>query len=197
MFLIGAVALIHAAVLKAADRRDLLPCPAETFFGDYYRASPASPERRREFARMLLRRLEKLENAVPELSPAEREWLAGELTKTGRRNLTASDSIQNQKFTARMFIGKDLPLLRRLSSDGLALREEVNLWALVAENYEDYGYARAIGALVDANVIEAEFAPYPAEGLSTGDMLDFICRGQARQIMFPIVQPYLGGTLRR
>lgn len=192
------IAGYHVPFAAAADRQDAMPCPGVIFFGDYYHAAPAAPHKRREFAGMLLGRIQKLDAVVPELSPAEREWLARELSQAGPRSMAASDSIENQKFTSRAFIRRNLPLLKQLSKpEGLSLRKEVALWAVVAQNYENYDSARAIAALAAAHVIGPEFAPYAAEGDDGGEMLDFMCRDQARQISYLIVVPFLKGELRR
>ena len=180
----------------AAQSPKTLPCPAEFFFGDYYHAAPAPLTKRREFAKQLLGELAPLDSAVPELSPAERKWLAEELSHSGPRSLAASDSVENEKYVLRTFLNRCVPRLRRLAgSEKLPLREEVATWDLVAQDYDNFEYARAVGPLVEAHVIGTEFLPHTPEENDAGDSLDFICRGTAQQISVVIVVPYLKGQL--
>lgn len=167
------------------------PCPPNFFFKvDVVRPSPSE---RRGYAAFLLTSFERFFNVVPELSPREADWLSQELAASLNRQGRAGMSLLFDQSVAKSVSRDAVELLRVLSAGSFeSERKEARLWASVATNLMNSGFASATDRLAGEHVIADSFAGGPRKaGVPRNEMLDYTCREHSQLIMNRIVLPYL------
>ena len=155
----------------------------------------ANREFRKKEASRLLKLLSAMDEQVPVLSPAEQQWLDGELNSgNGRfteRVIRAMDSQEYDISKAKSHFAlllPDLQLLSQLKTE--SCKDEVLLWAKVASRIPDGELWRAVDSLVKRKIISKKSAEdFGSEFLAGNATL----RSQA--ILNGIVIPYLQGTM--
>jgi hypothetical protein len=169
------------------------PCQIAGFpwFGDKNGTTVASPQNRQEFAKYLAKHLRRLHDAVPNLSPAEQQWLAGELNAGNRRMISAFVSVENHKKTVKEYTTERLQSLDQLAS-GKVVKGEMLTWGAVANSYGGEDFARSVAALVEKKIIDNGFVPHAPDGEGQEEsLLNSFCQNTERQIMEHIILPFL------
>jgi len=154
----------------------------------------ATRELRKKEAGRLNTLLIAMDLQVPELSPAEKQWLDGELSSGNRKitqkyiNTTDSQeyAIDTVKSDFELIIGD----LNVLNTPPLACKYEVMLWADVASKLPDPALWQSVDHLVERKIISKQSVKdfgnsFPAANATL--------RSQA--ILNGVVVPYLKGTL--
>lgn len=160
----------------------------------------ANRELRMKEASKLANQLSAMDKQVPVLSPAEQQWLDGEMSSgNGRiteRVVRARDSKEWDMSTAKLHFALLIPTLHQLSAASVgqhsivSCKDEVLLWAKVASRLADGELWQAVESLVKRKIISKRSADEFGHSFLAGNAT---LRSQA--ILNGIVIPYLQGTL--
>lgn len=160
----------------------------------------ANRELRMKEASRLATLLSAMDKQVPVLSPAEQQWLDGEMNSgNGRiteRVLRAMDSKEWEMSTAKLHFALLIPALHRLSAASmgqrsvLSCKDEVLLWTKVASMLPDGELWQSVDSLVKRKLVSKRSAEDLGHSFLAGNAT---LRSQA--ILNGVVIPYLEGGL--
>jgi hypothetical protein len=204
--------LIRAAIVLVlvisgsaiADDNAKYPCATTSFFTapePGKTLAPAQRPQRLAFAESLEAATRLLDDAVPSLSPDDREWLNGELTSTnGKRQLEAQMTTQYFKWVVKLRTTERLQELRGIKQ-AKSISEEMTWWLGLAASYSDSEFVDGLVQLAERGVISKAFLPYPNITGDSGNgtwrvywnehALQSYCGNQSRDIIIWVVHPYL------
>lgn len=115
-----------------------------------------------ELAKTLLPQIQRLEAAIPDLSPREEEWLKGEIDqKDLRRSLRATESREHVMRMAKWNAGSLLGSLRVLTKAVTPRVQErqVDQWAFFVYTLIDYDAGMHLARLEGEGVIKSDSLP--------------------------------------
>jgi len=172
-------------------------------FGDFFltnqkNVNKATIDRkiRIQYAKLILKGVTSLDDAIPELSPAENTWLDKEFASGAKRHNLAFDSVENQKRMGKNFTKELIKCLNIIiNGEFTTKKQEVLCWAIIATDIIGYGYPRVIKNLINMKVVSANVVPGATLLPDIEDSISSECDFQAGEIMRHIVIPYLNDKL--
>jgi hypothetical protein len=155
----------------------------------------ANRDLRKNEASKLLTQLSAMDKQVPVLSPAEQQWLDGEINsgngKFTPRVLRAMDSREYDVSTAKSRFALLLPDLQLLSQLKTAsCKDEVLLWTKVASKLPNGDLWQSVESLVKRKIISKQSADEFGHSFLAGN-----ATLRAQSILNGVVIPYLQGTM--
>lgn len=155
-----------------------------------------SRQDRIELAKTYKERISKLDEAIPTLSPSQKEWLRKEYDENNqsggnvRRAMAASDSKEFNIRLAKRMTSENRKIITRLASEKFETRrEEAYLWAIFAVNLSYYEATHALFNLAERGMFDMSLT----NGQGSDDKLiaEHVRESQAHAIYANFVAPYL------
>ena len=157
---------------------------------------PLTAAQRQHLAQKWRKDINRLNEAIPTLSPSQEEWLKreydNEIKRSGNRftgrALAAMKSREYNIRLAKQFASQNASIIAVLS-EGKAVdrRQEAAAWALLAHNLMDREYGQAVLALVDYGVIDKAVLSHQDHYIENSQLW-------GQMILSGVLIPYLAGT---
>lgn len=133
-----------------------------------------------------------MNDAIPELSPAQKQWLDGELSSGSGLTKRVLDAMDSSEYllsqTKQQLVGTIRTLNLIVNGELKTLRQEALGWAIISYNLTDASFGSNVQLLVSRKIVESPAFRYGnlhAENLSL----------LGRSIMAGMVLPYLNDKL--
>ena len=139
--------------------------PIKSSLIDFSSGKTLSKEQRQQLAVYWSNDIYKLDNAIPDLSPSQKEWLDkeyfDEIKRAGgrftKRSINASNSLEYNLFRAKEYSGSNSKTISILTAGVENKYLEQVLWARLATIFVDYSFAQVIFELVEKKALDKSF----------------------------------------
>jgi hypothetical protein len=140
--------------------------------------------------------VERLYAAIPNLSPKEEEWLAGEKRSSPERAMRAIESREHAIAEVRLNIGSLVGNLKNAAQNQSSAKQ-ASAWLLFGYALIDYDASVHLARLVNDGIIGRSLIPYQWSWLNSGqalkaDMMSAMRANLARHVMICTLPTVLG-----